>query len=374
MKTLSLQLGCLLLAAAPAPLPGAEGPLGELPWPLIERFESFGVAEGLPAWKIHSVLASADGIVWAGTGQGLARREASGGFQKVDLGAGFERAIVLSLALDPKSGDLWVGTMRGLVRWSAGRATSYTQTSSGLPNNIVYAVAVRGDSLWAATAAGLGVLDLTKGSWTLYDHTNTVMHEPWIYALAYSPERVYIGVWGGGIVEHDPSRGTWKEYRDPDHEMEIDLLPDDGPVHDVTSWVAWESGILWQATYFGLSRYDGRRWRTYQQEKSGLPSNFINFVATQGTNAWLGTDRGLATTDGESWICYRSTAGGGGKLEITRAGLPTETRQMATALPNDFVLGISLQEREVWVATSHGLSHGVFARPKESTASVRSPE
>jgi hypothetical protein len=34
---------------------------------------------------------------------------------------------------------------------------------------------------------------------------------------------------------------------------------------------------------------------------------------------------------------------------------------MSTKLPNDFVLGIWLDDREAWFATSDGLSHAFFA-------------
>ena len=32
-------------------------------------------------------------------------------------------------------------------------------------------------------------------------------------------------------------------------------VPDNQPVNDITSWIAWDQGILWQATYFGMSRW-----------------------------------------------------------------------------------------------------------------------
>jgi hypothetical protein len=40
---------------------------------------------------------------------------------------------------------------------------------------------------------------------------------------------------------------------------------------------------------------------------------------------------------------------------------------MSTKLPNDFVLGIWLDDQEAWFATSDGLSHAIFAAPPQST-------
>lgn len=350
-------------AAKPLAKKTPEHPVGasaSLPFPLIERFESFGVPDGLPAWKVHCVLAEG-GRVWAGTTKGLVVRE-GGRFRTIGPEQGLSYSVVTSLALDPASGDLWVGTFRGLNRLSAGRIETFTQTSSGLPNDVVYAVLVAKGAVWAATAAGVGRRDLKTGAWSLYDQTNTIMHEPWTYALAESPDRIYVGVWAGGIVEYDPVRGTWKEYRDPDGEMELDLLPDDGPVHDVTSWVSYSDGLLWQGSYLGLARYDGSRWKTFLKGKSPLVSNFINLVAARGKVAWICTDQGLEVTDGSTWVTYRRDVRGGGTVELVREGSKAETRRMSTSLPNDFVLGASVGDDEVWIATSHGLARGVLGR------------
>lgn len=352
--------GALLLLSLALPAAAAERP-----FPVIERFETFGVAEGLPAWKVHCVLA--DGKrVWAGTTQGLAVRE-DGRFRVIGTEQGLSHKVVLSLAIDPATGDLWAGTFRGLNRVSAGRVETFTQTSSGLPNDVVYAVAVAKGSLWAATAAGLGKLDLATRAWSLYDHTNTVMHEPWVYAVSESADRIWVGVWAGGVLEHDPVKGTFKEYRDPDGEMELDLLPDDGAVHDVTSWISYDAGVLWQASYFGVGRYDGARWRSFLKDKSPLVSNFVNTISAKGKTAFIGTDSGLSVTDGDWWVNYRSAPGGGTLVEEVRPGGAKSTRRLSTSLPNDFVLGASVTEDEVWLATSHGLARGVFAKRNGAT-------
>jgi ligand-binding sensor domain-containing protein len=151
-------------------------------FPLIERFESFGIKDGIPSHKVHCVLPASDGRLWVGTYKGLLVRE-DGKFRKISTEEGLTHQMVLCMVEDPRNGDFWIGTMRGLNRYSGGRITTYTQTSSGLPNNVVYGVDVVGESVWVATAAGLGVMNLKTGAWTLYDHSNTVMHEPWVYSV-----------------------------------------------------------------------------------------------------------------------------------------------------------------------------------------------
>ena len=362
--------GLLLLANAGAG-PRLARAAENLSFPLIERFENFGIKEGMPTHKAHCVLRTSDGRLWVGTWKGLLVRE-DGQFKKIGTEQGLSHYMVTSLVEDPHNGDLWIGTMRGLNRYSAGRITTYTQTSCGMPNNVVYAVDILGDTLWVATAAGLGALDLKTGSWTIYDQSNTVMHEPWVYSVKGAKDRLFVGVWGGGILEYELSKGVFKEHRDPDRDFHFDLVPDDGPVNDITSWVAWEDGILWQATYFGMSRYDGLHWRTWQEKKSPLVSNFLNFIWPRGRVAWVGTDRGVNVTDGDTWVTYSTSEKGEGLVGISVPGKPLETRKMSTHLPNDFVLGIWVDDQEAWFATSDGLSHGFLTQaPKPATASIK---
>jgi len=342
----------------------------DLPFPLIERFEKFGLNEGIPSHKVHCVLTAADGKLWVGTCQGALVRE-NGQFRKIGVDDGLSHSMVMCMAEDTRNGDMWIGTMSGLNRYSAGRITTYTQTTSGLPNNVIYGIEVMGDTLWVATAAGLGALDLKGGRWSIYDHNNTVMHEPWVYAVKGAKDRLFVGVWGGGILEYELSKGIFKEHRDPDRDFHFDLVPDDGPVSDVTSWIAWDEGILWQGTYFGISRYDGSRWRTWQEKKSPLLSDFVNFIWARGQVAWVGTDRGVSVTDGNVWVNYRTGQKGQGLIEISKPGQSLETHALTTTLPNDFVLGIWTDENQAWFATSDGLGHGVFAsHPRATTIST----
>ncbi|RMH03328.1 MAG: hypothetical protein D6702_06395 [Planctomycetota bacterium] len=322
---------------------------------LYDRFESFDRSDGLPSDKVTTVLALAD-EVWVGTDHGLAVRR-DGTWRSFTPDDGLPHRYVTSLSLDER-GDLWISTLRGLARLSGGRFQVYRQTDSGLMNDVVYHVVADGPLVWAATAAGLSCLDTRTGSWALWDHENSIMHEPWCYALAVGPDRTWVGVWGGGVVELERSTGLWREYRDPDGEMEIDLLRDDGPIHDVSSFVAWDQGVLWQATYFGLSRYDGRRWRSYLAEDTGLPGNFLNHVSARGHTAFLAGDQGFAVFDGETCVRYRRAPDGGCEVSIWRDGAEAECRHLDTAPADDYVLWAQGGDSEVWLATGRGLSHG----------------
>jgi ligand-binding sensor domain-containing protein len=114
-----------------------------------------------------------------------------------------------------------------------------------------------------------------------------------------------------------------------------------------------------------MSRYDGSRWRTWQEKKSPLPSNFVNFIWAHGRVAWVGTDRGLAVTDGNTWVNYRNNEKDDAIVEIARPDRPVETRSMPTGLPNNFVLGIWANDQEAWLATSDGLAHAFLKESRE---------
>ena len=116
------------------------------------------------------------------------------------------------------------------------------------------------------------------------------MHEPWTYGVCASKDKIFIAAWGGGVIEYTKKTKKFRDYVDPDGNMEIDLFPDDGVVHDITTGTSWANDILWVATYFGLSRYDGVHWKGYFDHDSGLASNFINFIKAKDDYAFICTD------------------------------------------------------------------------------------
>ncbi len=328
--------------------------------------------DGLPARKVNCVMKSSDGNLWLGTENGLCERMPDGRFRCFGLKDGLSHPMVLSLAQDPRTGDLWIATLRGLDRLSGGRFTVFTQTNSGLPNNVVYAVAIADGTVWAATAAGAGAYHIETRTWTIYDQNNSAMEEPWCYSVAPGNGVVYIGVWAGGIVECDPRTASFKAYRDPDGDSQLELAPDSGPISDITSWVAYRDGFLWQATYFGLSRYDTAAglWRTWVEGKTPLVSNFVNSVYARGRVAWVATDRGVSVTDGTHWVDYLVGKDGEGLVRTFLPGQKPSAHTMTTALANGYVLGIWADDHEAWFATSDGLSRGVFAAPPTSPAVI----
>ncbi len=147
------------------------------------RWENFTTENGLPDNHVFQI--KVDGSqVWAATENGLALYR-DGHWKVYGTQDGLAHRAVLSVDVDPRTGDVWAATMGGLSRFSAGRFDNYTQLNSGLPNDVVYGVAVQGDSVWVATAAGGARLDVKTGQWRHFNERNTPMYEIWTYGVVF---------------------------------------------------------------------------------------------------------------------------------------------------------------------------------------------
>ena len=335
----------------------------DVPSPVLyfDRWESLTTKDGLPSDRTTCVVAEGDDL-FVGTEHGFAMRRA-GAWTTYGHAEGIPHGYITAIARDPAADITWLGTLKGLVRIAGGQVDVFTQRTSGLQNDVVYHVVVDGPRLWCATAAGGSVLDTRTGSWSLFDQDNTIMHEPWCYSIALGPERAWYGIWAGGIAELNRRTGTWKEYRDPDGELEIDLLKDDGALHEVTSFTAYDAGLLWQATYFGVARFDGHSWRSYTAKDEGTPGDFVLQLAGLGRACYLATDQGFGVIgdDGETCVSYKRTPDGKCTVRTVVRGHETDVRTYATAPADDSVMWVAPQGRDIWVATSRGLSHGFGA-------------
>jgi ligand-binding sensor domain-containing protein len=242
----------------------------------------------------------------------------------------------------------------------------------------VYGVAVQDDFVWTATAAGASRLNTRTGQWALFNERNTPMFEIWTYAVSPGADKVYYAVWGAGLLEYDVKTERWKDYNDPDGETEIVLLKDQGLIHEITTSVSYIDKILWVATYFGASRYDGRNWHNFLTKDSGLPSNFMSFIKGVDANrAWFCTDKGLTYYDGTNWAVYRPALDTHRPEMLVRdAEGNTSAVPVKTAPAHNYTLAIDFQGDDVWVATAEGLSHGIRQKPPEvaSATSVKNSD
>lgn len=333
-------------------------------FPLYGNWKNFSTKDGLPSDKTYCVRVDHDRVL-VGTHEGLAVYE-NEKWTTYTTEDGLAHNGVLAIDVSERTGDVWIGTMGGLTRWSAGKFENFNQMNSGMPNDLIYAVTCDEKDVWVATGGGAGKYDTHSKRWEIFTEQNAPMHEPWTYGVCSGDGKIFIAAWGGGIVEYTKETKQFRDYTDPDGNMEIDLFPDDGLVHDITTGASWDEGMLWVGTYFGLSRYDGVRWKGYFDHDSGLASNFINFIKASGKYVFIATDKGLSCTDGENWVTYtRNKDNFNGKATILQ-GEVTKEFFMTPSLSHNYVLGVDLSDDMIWVATSEGLSRGQLLNKKEN--------
>lgn len=324
--------------------------------PVYGNWQNFTSADGLPGDKAYCVRIDGDRVL-VGTHEGLAVYE-QGKWTTLTTEDGLAHNGVLAIDVSELTGDVWLGTMGGLSRWSGGRFENFTQMNSGMPNDLIYSVICDGKDVWVATGGGAGLFDTYSKRWEIFTEQNAPMHEPWTYGICAGDGKIFIAAWGGGVVEYTKKTKKFRDYTDPDGNMEIDLFPDDGVVHDITTGTSWADGYLWVATYFGLSRYDGVHWKGYFDHDSGLASNFINFLKADGKVAFICTDKGLSSTDGTNWVTYtKNEISANGKATLINGTKKTELA-LSPSISHNFTIGVDIAEDVIWVATSKGVSRG----------------
>lgn len=325
--------------------------------PIYGDWTVYTMDDGLPSNKINAVKIDEDRIL-VGTDQGLAVLE-NGKWTIYTPEDGLAHRNVISLDVNASTGDVWIGTMSGLNRWSAGVFERFDQFNSGLANDVVYEVQADERYTWIATAAGANRFDTYTNQWKIFNEETSPMHEPWTYGITYGGEKAWIAAWGGGVVEYNNETDQFRVYRDPDGHFQISLFPDDGLVHDITTGVAFDNGVLWVSTYFGLSRYNGQRWWGFFDHNSPLTSNFVNAVKAKYGIGYMATDDGLNTSDGNVWVTYHPAEGS--SLGETRITIGDRQRRITTetSISHGFIWNMDIRGDEIWVATSRGLSRGV---------------
>jgi ligand-binding sensor domain-containing protein len=110
-------------------------------------------------------------------------------------------------------------------------------------------------------------------------------------------------------------------------------------VDQITGLAVDAAGTVWAATNGGgLSRYDGTAWTTLRDPEDGLPSNYVNDVATAGDGAvWIALNNRPAYAGDPGGPGLARYAGGvvtparGGPQEIGRVAVAADGRAWATA-------------------------------------------
>lgn len=111
--------------------------------------------DGVSRSDIRTLAQTADGVIWAGSGDGALYRIESNHVESFRAKDSLAAQPIWSLHVDP-DGTVWAGTFRGgLLRWHEGKFTRYT-TQHGLPDDVITQILDDGQGwLWLGSQSGI---------------------------------------------------------------------------------------------------------------------------------------------------------------------------------------------------------------------------
>lgn len=287
--------------------------------------------DGLPHSSILSLEQTADGYLWLGTEEGLARFD---GIRLVVFDKNSVPALksnTIRCLLTAGNGTLWIGTANGLSRMKGGQFATLA-TAEGFSSDDVSALLEdRLGNLWVGTSGkGLNRLEgRFNQTWTTRDG----LPADTITALV---EDAHGDIWVGttsGLARLQNGKLTLPPSKTGLANKAIHSLYVD------------RDGLLWIGTReHGLYRLDGER-QTHWSTKNGLPGNEIRGI--------------LMDRDGSLWVsCYGA---GLARLRDNRIDRITPGELLPSAKVQQL-----LEDREgnLWIGTSQsgliGLKDGKF--------------
>jgi hypothetical protein len=214
---------------------------------------------------------------------------------------------VVDLEVD-RDGNVWIATGLwngfgggGLAKFNGRQWTVYQSGKSPLPSNDCTGSTLdAAGNLWVSTESGVARFDRTN-RWNVVSRSQT-----WFPKFDLEGN-LWVGS-SSGLLVYDGS--NWKRYQ----------RANSGLPNDFVAFIAVDSdGRKWISTHGGLAIFDNVNWTIYTTANSGLPNNLVAPVVFDDEGiAWIATyGGGLARFDGEQWMIYNRTNSGLPNLNIS---------------------------------------------------------
>jgi signal transduction histidine kinase/ligand-binding sensor domain-containing protein len=296
-----MRLGSLLLLAI---IFGGNAPAAPLHKSLTQYSRTVWTQQqGLPQDTVHAIAQTADGYLWLGTDEGLARFD---GYEFVaftkehdDLPAD----SITSLAAG-KDGSLWIGTQDGLARYDGKHFHSYKRNDALKDSAIESLLVDPAGSLWMVSGGdvsrfdGAAFTDFRAGHEIPLNRVRALAQDGngTLYAAGYS-----------GVV-----RFTGGRFQTV---IASDVLSSDFPL----GVRADGSGTIWVLGTRGVIARDREgRIRRYSQAE-GLPNSFGLTGAIEldrEGNVWVGTAAGVARLERDVFRMRNDMGEGSGRGSV----------------------------------------------------------
>ena len=268
-----------------------------------------------PAARIDFLWCDREGIVWAGTAQGLMRVAADGATEILPGGD------VYLAAMEDREGDLWLGTEAGGLQVLRDRKFSTLTAADGLTDEYVLALAQAPNGHVGVGTKGGGLNVFRDGRFYPLTTAQGLSSNVVLAVAAAENGDVWVGTPDGLDLLHEGN-------------VARTFTTADGLADDfVRSLYLDRRGVLWIGTRHGLSQYASGKFSTWTA-LDGLGSDLVGAIAedAQGT-IWVGTLGGLTE--------YRD---GRFRNFTTKDGLSSN---VVTALHAD-------NEGTLWIGTNDG--------------------
>lgn len=180
----------------------------------------------------------------------------------------------------------------------------------------------RDNRLWLATTKGIYRRD--GQTWTAFTKDNSGLSYNNVNSLVFDANnRVWCGTNGGGLFLFDGS--SWSNYTTKNSPLPSDFV---GAITIDNNNIVWMNCRIprYHDTYgleygFGLTRFDGIQWNTYNRSNSPIPSDCLwDIQVDADNNKWLATagDVGFVCYDENEWTIYDVDNSGIALNEVTK--------------------------------------------------------
>jgi ligand-binding sensor domain-containing protein/signal transduction histidine kinase len=264
-------------------------------------------ADALPNQRVTKLLHDGEGTLWAGTFvDGLKRRDPATGrfysYRRDNLNRHGISDNQISALYQDRTGTLWVGnwyTGVDRVDLGSGGFERYTEAPGVLPG--IQSSKVRtigsagGTKLWLGTAEGLVRLDTAQGSveiWRRDDHTPGGLPFDQLMSIDTDQQgRLWVGAIGG-LAWRDPASGAFS----------LVSLGEDTLAKSVQRVLVDHAGVIWAGSRVGLHRIDPQTLavHTYPIDPSaagGVSGRIYALMQDRRGILWVGTENGLDRFD-----------------------------------------------------------------------------
>lgn len=296
-----------------------------------ERLFVFSTAEGLPDDHVLAIAQSPQGVVLAGTANGLARWNGER-WEPCSNQQGRASSIL-------PQGDSFIAAIGNeLVRWHP--TTGDTATIASLPPDFASAthasLAAVGDTVYLGGEAGL--FALANGKFSFVEAYRELADDNLaVHQLAAAPNGELAVAAANGLFVRSAA-GEWQSIKARSGKRS--WYP-----HDVRGVAYDRAGRLWFASGQGVGCREGNQWSLYAGE-DGLPyDDFTTCAAGEPGVVWFGTKIGAIRFDGQTW----------------------NYRQGRRWTPDDVINGIAVEDNgNAWIATGKGV--GLIERQRTTLA------